>query len=214
MFEFTEHEKEAIKQAVKEVEKETSGEIVTYFTEQSDSYSYTCWKSAGLFMIMGCLSLITLSLLWLLPGWITPFDYALIIIVMGIIGFFIPYFLGFTRILLASGRYIDERVAMKAKYVFYEEGVYKTADKTGVLIFISYKEKRVVVLGDVGINSKVNSHEWQEVVDFIVLGIKEDRTTEGIVNAIHMCKDLLLKNGFITKPNDTNELSNEIRIDN
>ena len=92
------------------------------------------------------------------------------------------------------------------------EEVFKTIDRTGILIFISAEEHKVVVLADSGINAKVQHSDWDHIVELIVDGIKTEQLTEGIVNGINECKKLLLHHGFVVREDDTNELSDDIRI--
>lgn len=212
MFTFTEQEKENIKQAVAKVENETSGEIVPVFVEMSDTYPEVPWKSSALFAVSGVIMQGVLSYLWMIPEHMTPLHMTLIIAGLAVVGFVGPLYLKKTRIWLAGERNQKMRAFEKAERAFLEHGLYKTVDKTGVLIFISYLEKEVIVMGDEGINAKVSSEEWQHIVDTIINGIKTKKVAEGIVEAILQCEDLLLKNGFVIKPDDTNELPDDIRI--
>jgi putative membrane protein len=50
-----------------------------------------------------------------------------------------------------------------------------------------------------------------EVVRRIRKGIKNDNLTEGMVDAIGMCGDLLERSGVEIRPDDTNELTDRVR---
>ena len=213
MFRFTEEEKQAIKNAVTEVEKETSGEIVPYFSEKSNTYLSTCWKSAVFFVLFESVILITLYQLWMIPGWFSAFEFSIMTLFSIFIGFAIPYFYFPARIALSGEQEIYNHVMSAAQGAFLTEKVYNTKEKTGILIYISYSEKQVLVLGDSGINAKVKPEDWEHIVKLVVNGIKQNQAANGIIEAIHECKNLLLQHGFVIKPNDSNELSNELRID-
>lgn len=112
-----------------------------------------------------------------------------------------------------SSGIISHRVLTKARDVFLQEEIFKTTDRIGVLVYISEFEQKVVVLGDSGINQKITKEDWTHIVDTIVLGIKHGQVAQGIVNAVSICEDLLLKHGFTNVEKADNELSDEIRIE-
>lgn len=94
---------------------------------------------------------------------------------------------------------------------FYNLGMDKTRDKTGILLFILLKEKRFQILADTGINSEVEQKTW----DNIALGLsdyfKKGNYLEGIVNTVdEMSK--ILSNHFPKKADDWDELSDEVSV--
>ena len=95
---------------------------------------------------------------------------------------------------------------------FVDEEVFSTRDRTGILIFISLLEHRIEVLGDTGINNKVSSDEWIDVVGRIRDGIRSGKTAEGMIEAIDMCGRLLERSGVEIREDDTDELPNTLRI--
>jgi putative membrane protein len=104
---------------------------------------------------------------------------------------------------------IAEEVEEAALTSFYRNGLNNTRDRTGILIFISVFERRALVLADEGINAKVDSSVWQEVVDLVVSSIKAHQQTEGICRAIRRCGELIHEH-FPIKRDDTDELDNLI----
>jgi putative membrane protein len=106
---------------------------------------------------------------------------------------------------------IDARVSQRASVAFLSEEVFKTRERTGILIFLSLFERRVVVLGDSGINAKVAKADWDDIVKTIVDSIHEHRPTEGMVKAIKKCGELLQKHGVERRRDDTDELSDALR---
>jgi putative membrane protein len=69
----------------------------------------------------------------------------------------------------------------------------------------------VVVLGDSGINAKVQQSDWDDVVKTIVDGMKAGKPADGLVEAIRQCGALLRKEGVAIRVDDKNELSNKMR---
>ena len=117
------------------------------------------------------------------------------------------------RLLVCDKEDVDEEVMQKAQGVFISEEVFATKDRTGILIFISQLEHKVVVLGDKGINAKINQSDWENILQTVISGIKTNTVTSKLVEAIKMCENLLLENDFNVKNDDVDELSNHVRIE-
>jgi putative membrane protein len=93
-----------------------------------------------------------------------------------------------------------------------DEEVFDTRDRTGILLFVSLFEHRIEVVGDAGINAKVEPEEWAEVVDQIRRGVRSGDLAGGMVEAIGTCGALLHRSGVALRPDDTDELSDGIRV--
>jgi putative membrane protein len=212
-FTFNQEDKDKIKEAVASLEEATSGELVLYYARKSDNYPGSGWKFAGIIGGSSAFIIGLLSYLWMLPAWLTPMVISILILSLMIVAYFLAVFVPDLRISLSSGHIVAQRVLTKARDVFLEEEVFKTNDRIGILVYISELEQKVVVLGDSGINSKISKEDWTHIVDTIVLGIKHKQIAQGIVNAVSICQDLLLKHGFTNIEKAENELSDDIRIE-
>ncbi len=210
---FTANEKEEIKAAVASLEKESSGELVLYYAKNSDDYVNANWKFSGILAFVFSMATIVLSYFWLLPSYYTPMVIGSTIMGVMVIGYAIAFFFPYLRFAVTSNSIVSQRVLTKAKDMFLQEQVFNTIDRTGILIYISALEHQVVVIGDQGINEKINPTDWEHIVALVVNGIKSKQMTAGIIEAIDACKKLLLDNGFIIKPEDKNELHDAIRIE-
>lgn len=140
-------------------------------------------------------------------------DVALIAFAVLVIGFLFPILFPSTRRWIISKERQEQRVHLRARQAFLDEKVFETEERVGILIFVSRLEHMVLVIGDEGISKKVKHDDWQHVVDEVVAGIKARQIGDGLVKAIGLCKELLLKNGFVRKATDTNELSDGLRIE-
>ena len=212
-FKFTQEEKDRIENAVAALEKESSGEIVVYFGKSSYDYLDVRWFVASFFGIVTMVVLLALYYLWLIPGWFDlPYQIGLIILFM-LFGFLSVTFSTRLRVVLVNDKVAQHHVNQRTETIFLEEEIHLTRDRTGILIFISEAEHKVVVMADKGINKVVDQKDWDEVVGLIINGIKNKKIVEGIVEAIESCKKLLLDRGFVVREDDTDELSNELRTD-
>lgn len=208
----TEEEKREVETCVKEVEKNTSGEIVPMVV--SASYHYPMSNMIGA-LIFGLLIAIVVTLLFsirkswggvtALDLWLFPAVFAVCFLLFHELVKRISWL---KRIFITKAE-INEEVEEAALTSFYRNGLNNTRDRTGILIFISVFEHRAFVLADEGINAKVDTEVWQEIVDTVVQGIRQRRQAEEICRAIRRCGDLILK-AFPIKADDTDELDNLI----
>lgn len=196
---------EEIKTTVSAVEATTSGEVVVVLSKRSSRYTTTELVCSIIF------------------GYMFVFVYSLMTSNMGLMGFIASSFLGmlvcfgllnFNAIkrLFLSSRAMSHKVHNAAFKYFYKHGVYRTKQRTGILIYISLMERMVVVVGDEGINSKLGPNDWSGVVQKITSGIKGHDLKKGIVEGLN-ASTALLKTHFPVSSNDVNELGNALIIE-
>jgi putative membrane protein len=116
---------------------------------------------------------------------------------------------------LAGTELIDRRTRQRAAAAFVEQEVFRTAQRTGILIFLSLFERRVVVLADSGIHARVADGEWDAMVARIVEGIRRGDPGAALAAAIRDCGDLLVRHGLRHQAGREGEpgdhLGNELR---
>jgi len=207
-------DEDPIRQAVQQAEERTSGEIVPVVVPQSAEYEVVTWRGAAFASLLALTAvLLTLQFYegWGL-GWLyTPWGVVLTTLGAGLLGALLATYVSPVQRLLAGGDLLDETVHRRALQSFVEEEVFATRDRTGILLFVSLQEHRIEVIGDTGINKRVEPDDWAEIVERIRRGIRNDNLTEGLVEAIGMCGRLLERKGVNIRPDDENELSNTVR---
>jgi len=97
----------------------------------------------------------------------------------------------------------------RAKEVFHFLKMDNTRESNGVLIYVAVGDKKFVICGDKGIDKVVPDNFWNSTKDSIENNFKAGKFKEGIIKGILMAGEEL-KVHFPWKPNDTNELSNEV----
>lgn len=202
---------EAIRAAVAEAEQKTSGEIVPYYVEESDAYPGALWKGTALGAFAGAIlaeGVYFLGDFWggLLPLWI-----ALPAAAGGALGFLLTAYVPAVKRWMAGDALLDLRTRQRAEMAFLEQEVFRTRDRTGILLFLSLFEHRVIVLGDSGINQKVEPGQWDGIVRTVVDGIRDGRPGEALASGIRQCGELLERHGVAIRPDDRDELPNELR---
>ncbi len=98
---------------------------------------------------------------------------------------------------------------LRAQEVFHLLKMDNTRESNGVLIYVAVDDKKFVICGDKGIDEVVPKGFWNSTKDVIQDKFKEGKFKEGIINGILMAGKEL-KAHFPWKPDDANELSNEI----
>ncbi|HEX3007469.1 MAG TPA: TPM domain-containing protein [Bacteroidales bacterium] len=97
----------------------------------------------------------------------------------------------------------------RAALIFAKLKMHKTELRNGVLFYIAYKDHKLAILGDAGINSVVPENFWNDIKETMVPLFKEDKYVEGLCQGIKMAGEKL-KAFFPYQNNDKNELPNEI----
>ena len=204
-----------IKETIRAAEAQTSGEIVPLLVPKSDHYEVAVWKGGGIAAVLALAFAFVIFYTydgwgfgWLHTGWGTAF----LALVSGTAGALLGAFVPPVKRFLIGGEAMTRAVHRRAMKAFVEEEVFGTRDRTGILLFISLFEHRIDVLGDSGINEKVSVDEWADIVQTIQAGIKKGRLVDGLVEAIEKCGHLLERSGVEIRADDTDELSNELRI--
>jgi uncharacterized membrane protein len=100
-------------------------------------------------------------------------------------------------------------IMQDAKYLFKKLKMEKTRDHNGIILIIAPNAKQFAIYGDKGINDIIGQTFWDGVRDKILVSFKEAKYIDGIINAVLEVGDILEKH-FPIKPDDVNELSNEI----
>ncbi|MFZ4590265.1 MAG: TPM domain-containing protein [Ignavibacteria bacterium] len=95
---------------------------------------------------------------------------------------------------------------------FHKLGMHNTKDKTGVLLFILFTDRKFEVVADKGINDKISDAKWDVIKNHLISEFKEGNFKTGIFKALDEIKEVLIKE-FPRKDDDTNELSNDIVIE-
>jgi len=100
----------------------------------------------------------------------------------------------------------------EAKKKFDKMGMAATKLKNGVLFFIALKDRKFTVLGDRGINEKVEDSFWNNTVEEMRHYFEEGKIEEGIAAGV-LTAGKALKKFFPYSDDDVNELSDEVSID-
>jgi putative membrane protein len=182
--------------AVAAAEAETSGEIVTIVTDLSDPYRDTplIWASLA--------ALIALSAIALCPefyqglyerlmgGW--TYDYtpgqwlgvATAFAALKWLGTFLILQWLPLRLALTPGAEKARRVRARATSLFRVGAEARTAGKTGVLLYLSLRERRADIVADAAIAAKVAPEVWGDAMAALIDHVREGRAGVGMAEAV------------------------------
>lgn len=203
---FTSSEKDAIAAAIGAVEKKTSGEIAVMVVDRSDSYPEGNIL-AGL-IPGGFVSLIVTELYF--GNSLTWFVIFFVLFFFGFAG--LARYLPAVRRLFVTRHRQTEMVREQAVQAFFEKGLYKTRDATAVFFFISLFERKLWVLADQGINSKLSPADLQAHAGDMAAGIRQGRAAEVLCTQISKLGEVLAEH-FPPREDDVNELPDQVIVE-
>jgi uncharacterized membrane protein len=100
----------------------------------------------------------------------------------------------------------------KAVSIFNKLKMYQTRDRNGVLIYISFSDRKLAIIGDEGINAVVPTYFWESTKNELIFRFKRNEFAQGIIDAVNEAGKQL-QQYFPVKSDDKNELSNEITME-
>ena len=107
---------------------------------------------------------------------------------------------------------VDQRLGERARRAFAEYGLAETRARSGVLILVTTLERRVIVLGDQGIDDVLDPDEsWQQVVALAVEGLHDGRAVAGLDAALRRAGEILTRH-FPTRTPRMDQLPNTIIV--
>ena len=194
-----------IHEAIQAAEKRTVGEIVPVVLERSDRHTGGVWLAALSTLFAGSLLLI-LQLPWHEPMLVIGIQF-----LFGLLGYGAARaFPDFKRNFIGEAR-ATEMAQEQALQEFFNLELHRTEAATGVLLFVSLLERRVIVLGDSGINDKIEEGQWQATDKAILEGIRGGSLRAGLIAGIQQCADLLAEH-FPWQEGDRNEIPDRVIV--
>lgn len=178
-----ESDKGRVTAAIRAAEERTAGEIFCVVTQHSSDYRLVpiAWAAAA--ALFAPLPLLALT------NWPALFVYLLQIISFLLVAMILSYSKIRFRVVPRQAK--QDRAHAEAMRQFYAQGIDKTENRTGVLIFASAAERYVEIVADAGINDKVSPGVWDDAVHVLVSAVKDGRPADGFVAAIERCGAIL-----------------------
>lgn len=203
----TPQEAEEIQQAVAACEEQTCGEVVPMIVRRSSVVGHVPWVITLLLLVA--------VLVFEIPqtSFFSQGSSAWLGFLLSALCFLLSVPLShwgrLQRLLTPKGDQtfqVEERALLE----FYSSGIPATKGRTGVLIFISLMERKAVILADEAIAQKLHKETWSQICQDLVIAIKENRTSQGLITAIQRSGELLAHHFPHGPEENINELSNQL----
>lgn len=143
-----------LERTIVELEAGTRVELVLVLAHRAEAYRDVPYKVGGL------AALLLLLLMVYLPHDFSVHALAPTALIGAGVAFWFGRGAGWPTRLLTCPRRREESVRRATRTSFVERGVSLTRERTGLLVLVSWLERRVEVLADVGIEQKIPAPEW------------------------------------------------------
>lgn len=97
----------------------------------------------------------------------------------------------------------------RAQYWFGNLGIWDTAEKSGILVYVLFADRAVEIIADRGINTCVSMVHWQQICNRITQAFQHQRYMDGLTVGLDELTELLVQY-FPRTHAGTNELADEV----
>jgi putative membrane protein len=176
-------DKALISDAIRRAERLTSGEIFCVVMKSVGGYRLVpiAWAAA--------LALLAPGPMIYLTDWTSPLVYLIQLLLFLSASAVLSH--PSLRFRIVPRRMKHDRAHAEAMRQFFAQGLDKTRNRTGVLIFAAEAERYAEIVADAGIHEKVTPAVWDEAIADLVTAIKDDRPADGFLAAVERCGSAL-----------------------
>lgn len=189
--------------AIRDVEDDTSGEVVLVIAEQAGHYR-------AIPLLWGFLAALIAP--WPLI-WLTSVSTSRIFLIQLAVALVSSLALSWPKLRYALVPRSIKRAQghEAASREFLRRGITRTREKTGVLIYLALAEHHAEILADTGIADRVDAGIWADIVADLTAAIGSGRMTEGLIEAIRRTGAILAEHAP-PRLDDVDELPNKVII--
>jgi putative membrane protein len=221
MAHLSEAEQQAVSAAVSAAEGDSAGEIVTVVADRSDGYTDIAlvWSIAVAFTALAVLTFFPGFYLGLVDRvlgkwnaeW-TPrgiFGLALFVGIIKFLGMWLIQLWQPLKFFLIPGPIKSRRANARAVELFKVGTDRRTTGRTGILIYLSMRERRAEIVADEAIASKVAPEVWGEAMAAMLVELKRGHCGAGVVAAVERVGKVLAEH-LPRAEGDVNELPDRL----
>jgi len=206
-------ERAAVQEAVAAAERTSGAELVPVLVERSDEYAVATWRAAAAGALAGVAAAIAVpGLSGALFGWhavaaATPLAAAAAGALAGAVAARVPAL----RRALAGAAELDRRVEAGAGLAFVGHEVFRTGERTGLLLYVSLFERRVRIVADEGVYRAVPREIWETVAAESARAMRGGPPAAALLAAVRRAGELVAEHGPRRRADDRNELPDSPR---
>ncbi|WP_342360248.1 TPM domain-containing protein [Terrarubrum flagellatum] len=200
----SEEDRARIAKAIADAEQSTAAEIICVTMRSASDY----WAAPILWATLAAL-LWPWPLIWIttLTAWTIYFTQLCVFAALAIA-------LSFPRSRRAAMTppwIRNRRARMSAKEHFFAQGLHRTVNRSGVLVFVAMAERYVEIMGDDSIALKISEAQWRPVAEALRDAVARNQLADGLVTAIGRCGQMLAE-AAPPRENDRNELPDKVIV--
>ena len=200
---FLDQSRSRITEIIREVEAQTSAELVVTVRHVSGRYRDVDY------LVGFAMALVTLGALLFLPVPFAVESMPVDVVVGFALGSFVSTHAPPLRRLLVTERRLHDEVARAARAAFVDRGISRTRGRNGILVFVSTFERTVEVLADIGIDTKALGPLWAAAVEAARDAVKGALDFGRFVDALRTLGPDLAA-AMPHAPDDVDELPDEV----
>ena len=194
---------EHLDRLISDIEKRTNAQIVLAVIQRSDNYAEIPWKAFALGASLTGLMVFLLSLLSL--DWDT--QGTVIISIVAILGCGALLALLTTLIPKLARQFLsdseaDMEVRQYAESLFLNRELFATSSRTGILVLVSLFERKIVVIPDNGLSSRLTEDSTRGVIKAMTPFLKQGNVREAFEAGLKQLADSLGKTGQAISGNE------------
>ena len=205
----SETDRSQLDKKIAEAEAKTSAQIVLATVKRSDSYAEIPWKAFAFGISVAGLTVFLFDMLRL--QWVTNtmilVSVAAILAAGVIMVFLTLLFPGFARLFL-SGHRKETETLQYAESLFLSHELFATEGRRGVLLLVSYFEKKVVILPDKGVRNRLRVDVMNNIISKMTQDLRRNNVRNAMETGLEELTAALCYSAQAVS--DKNELSNEI----
>lgn len=99
----------------------------------------------------------------------------------------------------------------RARHVFVQLGMHRTAQRSGVLVYLAIEDHKLAVVGDEGIHAHVGDDYWNGVRDRMVERLRAGAMRAALIGAVTEV-GVTLARFFPRRPDDVDELPDDVSL--
>lgn len=210
-----------ISRAVADAEARSAGEIVTILADRSDGYTDVALSWAAILAMSSLAALAIAPGIYLVPyewikgGWLTEWtvpDVLLVALMVGVSQFGAAMLVQLWQPLkfwLVPPPIKSLRVREQAVRAFRIGAERRTTGRTGILIYLSLRERRAEIVADEAIASRVDPEVWGKAMAGMLEHVGDGRIADGMIAAVEQVGAIVAEH-FPRAVDDQNELPDRL----
>ena len=207
--------------AIAAAEAKSDGEIIAVATELSDPYHDVAlhWAVLAMIAVLAWAAICPTCLDWwldlFLGGWRPEptlrelFTFLMILAVLKFTAVLLILKYMTLRLALTPSATKERRVRRRAIATFKAGAERRTIGRTGILIYLSMRERRAEIVADEAITKVTSPETWGEAMAALLVEVKAGRPGDGIVAAVERVGAVLAEH-FPKTSEDTNEIPDKL----